>query len=69
MPDEASLAVSVQHIQRRGNCCHIRAMVFFDEIVGGCSCHDDPEAFPACAHIDLQLDLQNGVTELRAATD
>lgn len=37
-----------------------RVGVFFNEVLGGCSCHDDPVATPAYCELDVGLDAGTG---------
>ena len=42
MVDDRQFAVTVLHVADHGGSIRAKLGVFFDEIVGGCSCGDDP---------------------------
>ena len=65
LPDLETLAVSILGLSREPQRVVARVGVFFDEVVGGCSCHDDPVRANAYCAFELTLQRADGVAELR----
>ena len=58
--DDSKLAVTVLDIRHRHNMIMSRIGVFFDEIVGGCNCHDDPVTVNRYCTLQVSIDASNG---------
>ena len=54
--DTGNLAVSVLGSRERGVVIEVRIGVFFNEVVGGCSCGDDPYTRPAGCLLRVTID-------------
>ncbi len=63
MIDESRLALSVLACEQQPTALEIRVMVMFDEIVGGCSCHDDPVSTQQQCVMIVRIDKQTAVAE------
>jgi len=55
---DEGLAVSVIEAADRGACIAVRIGVFFTEVVGGCSCGDDPYTLPGYCQLQVTIDKQ-----------
>ncbi|MDX1698874.1 MAG: hypothetical protein R3308_11330 [Thiohalobacterales bacterium] len=58
--DTGNLAVSVFGSRERGATIEARIGVFFNEVIGGCSCGDDPFTRPASCLLRVTIDKING---------
>ena len=65
LPDPETLAVSILGLTREPDRLVARAGIFFDEVVGGCSCHDDPVRANAYCRIEVIVSRADGETVLR----
>ena len=61
MVDDSPLAVTVLHLADRGDSIRARLGVLFSEIVGGCSCGDDP--FTENVYCLLQVSIDKATAE------
>ncbi len=52
---EQGIAVTVLQAEDAGHAIHVRLGVFFTEVVGGCSCGDEP--IPLEAHCELRVEI------------
>ena len=59
--DDSHLAVTVISARETGQFIHAKVGVFFTEIVGGCSCGDDPFTRPACSYLLVTIDKLTAV--------
>lgn len=62
MVDDSRIAVSVLDSREHAGSIEARVYVFFDEIVGGCNCHDDPVASKMQCEMRINIDSKTGVT-------
>jgi hypothetical protein len=53
--DAGNVGITVLHFDDLGDCLQVSIGVFFTEIVGGCSCGDEP--FPANGYCEMELTL------------
>lgn len=60
MVDDSDISVSVLKSSESNDSIVVRASVFFDEIVGGCNCHDDPVS--ENAHCTLRVTIDKVTT-------
>ncbi len=67
--DADSIAVTILSIADETGDPVVRVGVFFNEIVGGCNCHDDPVASPAYCELIVSLDAVTGQAEIRKLTE
>ena len=58
--DENSITVSVLSSELSAGRIESRVCVFFDEIVGGCNCHDDPVASHSQCILLVGIDRRTG---------
>jgi hypothetical protein len=54
--DDSDLTVSVLHSRDDGTALEARVGVFFTEVIGGCSCGDDPTPLPAYCELRIRID-------------
>jgi len=52
---EQGITVTVLQAEDAGHAIHARVGVFFTEVVGGCSCGEEP--MPVQAHCELQVEI------------
>jgi hypothetical protein len=64
--DESSLDATVLGFEEEQGTIKARVGFFFTEIVGGCSCGDDPLASQAYCELLVLIDRATGETEIRA---
>ncbi len=59
-------AVEISVVSVRADAQQIRAEldVFFTEVVGGCSCSDDPVGYPMCCRMRLRIDRTTAESRL-----
>ena len=69
LPDADTVAVSILGLVREAELIIARVGVFFDEVVGGCSCHDDPVRASAYCVLEATVRRADGDTVLRPAQD
>lgn len=60
MVDDSAITVSVLNSTEQDMQLHTRVYVFFDEIVGGCNCHDDPVASKMQCEMLVSIDMNTG---------
>jgi hypothetical protein len=54
--DDSRITVTVRRCVRVGGQVHALIGVFYEEVIGGCSCGDEPAAQPAQAQLALELE-------------
>jgi hypothetical protein len=59
--DDSDLDVTVISARDSGQAIKVRLSVFFTEVVGGCSCGDDPFGLPACCTLQVTIEKQTGI--------
>lgn len=59
--DDSDLGVTVISARDSGQAIQVRVSVFFTEVVGGCSCGDDPFGLPACCTLQVTIEKQTGM--------
>ena len=64
--DSAGISVTLLSTVPEGNIVQVRIGVFFQEIVGGCSCGDDPYLANGYGELNLRVDTRDGVVELQS---
>jgi hypothetical protein len=60
-----SVSVTVLSVHERGPRIVARVGVFFEEVVGGCSCGDDPVSSTAYCEIEVSIAKGNGEARFR----
>ena len=63
MVDGNNLAISVISTSEAGDNLLARVGIFFTEVVGGCSCGDEPFEANAYCVLDIRLDKSTGVAQ------
>lgn len=67
--DASKLSVSVLNVTEENrddkNAILVKIAVFFEEIIGGCSCGDDPLSANAYGEFLLNIDKTNAKTQIR----
>ncbi|NNJ93965.1 MAG: glucosamine--fructose-6-phosphate aminotransferase [Halobacteria archaeon] len=58
--DDSDLAVTVIDTREMDDAVQARVGVFFTEIVGGCSCGDEPFSLPAYCMLQVTIEKQTG---------
>ena len=67
--DDGDLGISLLNWAVSGSQVTARVGVFFDEIVGGCNCHDDPVATHSYALLGLRIARDGGRAEVRLLSE
>ena len=63
--DTADLTLSLIRQAEAADCLRLRIGVFFQEIIAGCSCGDDPAREPAWCELELVIDKADGKTTIQ----
>lgn len=63
--DDSDVSVTVLALRDDGDVIRARVMVFFSEIVGGCSCGDDPLAGTAQGELEVWIDKRSAEAGFR----
>jgi hypothetical protein len=58
--DDSDISVTVVAVHDDGDFIRARVMVFFSEIVGGCSCGDDPLSSTAQGELEVSIERRSG---------
>ncbi|MDH5485460.1 MAG: glucosamine--fructose-6-phosphate aminotransferase [Gammaproteobacteria bacterium] len=66
MVDDSDLSVTVINFSEEADTIRARVGVFFTEIVGGCSCGDDPLAVNAYCELQVIINKQTADAEFSA---
>lgn len=69
MVDDSDISATVLGMSSNPHQLRIRLGVFFQERVGGCSCHDDPVAENAYGELLLLIDRCTAMAEFQPAPD
>ena len=64
--DDSNITASIMQIDEQENSIHARVGIFFTEIVGGCSCGDDP--YSVNAYGELMAVIDKAHTEVNFQT-
>lgn len=67
--DDTDISVTVISAQDQDRSILARVGVFFTEIVGGCSCGDEPMACNNYCDLELSIDKQTGLTSITILED
>ena len=67
--DNASIKVMVLSTSDTGNAIEAEAGVFFDEILGGCSCGDDPAPQNSYCRLQIRIDKSSAEAEFTVIPD
>lgn len=67
--EEASVDFTLAWYVDRGARIHARVGAFFQEIVGGCSCGEDPMLVPAHCELDVSIDKDSGEARVTLAPE
>jgi len=62
MVEDSNIAVSVLRSDVNGNRLETKVCIFFNEIVGGCNCHDDPVSANLQATVLVSIDRNDAAT-------
>ncbi len=60
--DDSQITVTVLDSHRDDDGIVARIGVFFDEVVGGCNCHDDPICTHCYCTLQVNIDARSGKT-------
>ena len=58
--DDSQITVTVLGSEREGDEIVARVGVFFEEVVGGCNCHDDPVSVNGYCMLQVRIDANTG---------
>ncbi len=58
--DAEHLTLSVLSVEHQGDSSRARVSVFFEEVVGGCNCHDDPHRANVHGLLQVSVDRSRG---------
>jgi hypothetical protein len=61
--DDRNVSATVVEVREDGALIRARVGIFFDEIVGGCSCGDDPLSVNAYCQIQVSIDSASAAAE------
>jgi len=61
--DDSNISASVIEVREDGGCIRARVGIFFNEIVGGCNCGDDPLSVNAYCLIQVSIDGESAEAE------
>jgi len=61
--DDGDISVTVVAVRDDGDVIRARVMVFFSEIVGGCSCGDDPLSSTAQGELEVWIDRRTAAAQ------
>ena len=61
--DDSNIAVNVIEVREHGDWIRARVGIFFNEVVGGCSCGDDPLSVNAYCQIQVSIDRASAEAE------
>ena len=66
---DGDLGISLLSWATTGSHIVVRVGVFFEEIVGGCNCHDDPVAASRYAILGVRIARGDGSAEIRLVSE
>ncbi len=58
--DTEHLSLSILSVEHQGESSRARVSVFFEEVVGGCNCHDDPHRANMHGLLSVSVDRKRG---------
>ena len=61
--DDSNIAANVIEVREHGDWVCARVGIFFNEVVGGCSCGDDPLSVNAYCQIQVSIDRASAEAE------
>ncbi len=61
--DDGNISATVVEVREDGGVVHARVGIFFNEIVGGCSCGDEPLSVNAYCQIQVSIDRASAEAE------
>ena len=61
--DDSNIAANVIEVREHGDWICARVGIFFNEVVGGCSCGDDPLSVNAYCQIQVSIDRASAEAE------
>ena len=61
--DDSNIAANVIEVCEEGDWVRARVGIFFNEVVGGCSCGDDPLSVNAYCLIQVSIDRESAEAE------
>ncbi|MBE9516480.1 MAG: glucosamine--fructose-6-phosphate aminotransferase [Proteobacteria bacterium] len=64
--DDSNISVTVLYAKESEADIEVRAGIFFTEVVGGCSCGDDPFSVNAYCEMTLKIDKSTAETAFKA---
>ncbi len=67
--DDSQIAVTVLGSEREGDEIIARVGVFFEEVVGGCNCHDDPTSVNSYCTLQVRINANNGEARFHVTAD
>jgi len=67
--DDSDLTVTVLRSRDDGPAIVARVGVFFTEVIGGCSCGDDPTSTPAYCELRIRIDKATAEAQLVLVSD
>lgn len=67
--DDGHCTVMVLRAGDDARAVHARVGVFFTEVVGGCSCGDDPASIPAYCELRIRIDKTTAEADIGIVPD
>ena len=67
--DDSDLAVTVLRSRDEGPAIVAQVGVFFTEIIGGCSCGDEPAPSPAYCELRIRIDKATAAADITVMSD
>jgi hypothetical protein len=61
--DDSNISANVIEVREDGGWIRARVGIFFNEVVGGCSCGDDPLSVNAYCQIQVSIDRASATAE------
>ena len=62
MVDDSNISASIISSSENDDCIQAKVGVFFNEIIGGCNCHDDPVSENTYCEIHVSINKQTADT-------
>ncbi|MCW8855314.1 MAG: glucosamine--fructose-6-phosphate aminotransferase [Gammaproteobacteria bacterium] len=69
MVDDSNISASIIHSSENDDCIQTKVGIFFNEVVGGCNCHDDPVSENAYCEIILSINKETAETDFTVLSD
>ena len=67
--DDSDISVTLLAVRDDGNVIRARVMVFFSEIVGGCSCGDEPVSANGYCELVVSIDRRTAAAQFTVIED